>query len=292
MLQFDAEIDTQYDVAHWSLRETPIPTCVEILNTGSDNFRTAHGNLVQNVRYGDGPKQSMDIVRKPGVSDDAPIMVFVHGGYWILTGRDMYLHIAQPAVTRGWMGVIVGYDQAPDVTVTTIVNEIRDAYIFLSKRFPKCPNLTFIGHSAGGHLISMLLATDWESYCPTQYKDLVPITKSVPISGVMDLGPFVHISYNKDLQLTKKEIVDLSPALHIDKAVKNIKKFGTKIIAVVGENDPPKFCEQSRDYIEALKKSSVDAKYIEYPVLDHFEVMEKLDEPDYDLLKHIFDNEN
>ena len=47
-----------------------------------------------------------------------------------------------------------------------------------------------VGHSAGGHLAAMLLATDWRALDPGLPADLVPA--ALPISGVFELEPLLR----------------------------------------------------------------------------------------------------
>ena len=69
----------------------------------------------------------------------------------------------------GYSYAAVGYDLAPSVSLTVIVEEIRRAIVFIAKRYPnaKC---VVSGHSTGAHLSACVMNTAWEQYgldtCP------------------------------------------------------------------------------------------------------------------------------
>ncbi|XP_039269940.2 kynurenine formamidase-like [Styela clava] len=288
--KFDPEIDHMYMPSKWSKRHQCEQIFLTYLTKESSDLRDVLKDWVEVVRYGKGQKQIFEILRDPEVKEDAPIMIFLHGGYWVESDREIYLICAEPAAKRGFIGIVVGYDQAPDVSLTTIVNEIRDAYLFLSRRYTKCPSITLLGHSAGGHLGSMLMATNWKEY-NTSGEKLIPIKRLVSLAPVLDLRPVVHISYNSYLHLTDDEITNLSPLQQVENSVHNMKIFGTKVLSVVGEHDPPVLKKKSGEYAEALKKNSIDSKYFEIPGLDHFEPIEQIREPDSFLAKCLFDED-
>jgi arylformamidase len=71
--------------------------------------------------------------------------------------------------------------------------------------------ITLVGHSAGGHLVTMLLACDWKAYAPDLPAHLV--TKALSISGLYELESVQATPYLKDsLRLTDEVVLRNSPA--------------------------------------------------------------------------------
>jgi arylformamidase len=71
-------------------------------------------------------------------------------------------------------------------------------------------SLVVSGHSAGGHLAAMLVATPAEAFGLAHH----PLRAAVSISGVHDLRPLTLFSFNSDLNLDDSTATKLSPVLH------------------------------------------------------------------------------
>ena len=78
------------------------------------------------VPYGDaGPRQMLDIFT-PG-TDGAPVLVFIHGGYWFFNSKDPRRFPAREFVPRGIAWVPINYRLAPAVPMSDIVADVRNA---------------------------------------------------------------------------------------------------------------------------------------------------------------------
>ena len=91
-----------------------------------------------------------------------------------------------------------GYRLCPEVSVADIIADVRDAALFLHRTFGK--RLVVCGHSAGGHLASTLVATDWRSLGADVPGDLV--RNGIGISGVFDLAPLIETEMNESFGST------------------------------------------------------------------------------------------
>eukprot|EP01080_Neovahlkampfia_damariscottae_P010546 gene10546-3065_t len=129
----------------------------------------------------------------PNLKDDKifPTIIFVHGGSWKRGDRnhwyfDVYSRFAQFFVSHGFVVVVPSYrlEKFP-----TQANDLADCILWTTKNISKYsgdPNSIFlIGHSAGGHLVSLLTVED--SYL--KERDVSPsiIKACVGISGVYDI---------------------------------------------------------------------------------------------------------
>lgn len=218
------------------------------------------------LRYGPSPRQTIDYF--PAKSMNAPLAMFVHGGWWRSLSPASFSQMARGPNAGGVSVAIVGYDLCPQVTIATIVEEIRAACMWLWRRHGK--RITVYGHSAGGHLAACMLAQDWKAVAPDLPHDLVPAAYA--ISGVFDLLPLVHVSMNVDLRLDETEARRLSP-------VHWPAPKGRMLDAVVGERESNEFLRQSRVIAEVWRRGGTMARYEAISGANHFTVIDALADP-------------
>ena len=142
----------------------------------SEAFRaTARGRLA--LPYGDTPRQCLDLFAPHGAGPPPPLVVFIHGGYWQGLDKSLFSFVAEALVPAGAAVAVVDYDLCPAVTIDGITDQMRRALAFL---WTEADDLAFdkdricvSGHSAGGHLTAMMMATDWPTFDPALPKDLI-----------------------------------------------------------------------------------------------------------------------
>jgi arylformamidase len=127
-----------------------------------------------------------------------------------------------------------------------------------------------VGHSAGGHLVTMLLACDWRAYDFALPHDLS--RKALSISGLYELESVRATPFLKDsLRLTEEVSVNNSPAWM--PAPKNAKLF-----AVCGALESPEFIRHNTLIQQAWGASHVPVAEA-IAGLQHFSVLEALANP-------------
>ena len=166
------------------------------------------------LQYGDSAAERLDIF--PARSDGAPLLVFIHGGYWRSLDKSDFSWIAPPYVNHGVSVAFPNYGLAPHTPMEEIVRQTLRALAWLYRnadRYGFDPNRIFVaGHSAGGHLTAMMMAALWPVYSPDLPADLVK--GGLPVSGLFDLEPLIYAPFvNADLQLDLARARRLSPAL-------------------------------------------------------------------------------
>ena len=118
------------------------------------------------VPYGDGPNEMLDIF--PGAGVKAPVLVFLHGGYWRSLDKADHSFIAPAFTQAGACVVIPNYALCPAVTIPDIVLQMVKALAWTYRHVAAYGGdprrITVVGHSAGGHLAAMLLACVWKAY--------------------------------------------------------------------------------------------------------------------------------
>jgi arylformamidase len=187
------------------------------------------------VRYGSGPKQTLDLF--PAESPRGALL-FIHGGYWRALDKGDHSFVAPAFVDQGVGVVVINYDLCPNVSIAHIVEECRQAVAWLWRegRSQGVPveRLFIAGHSAGGHLVAMLYATDWRRYgVPVD-----AIRGGLSISGVFDLEPLIQVSFNADLKLDNGKARAMSP-IHCTAEVR------APLLLAVGSGETSEFSRQS-----------------------------------------------
>ena len=171
------------------------------------------------IAYGEGPNETLDIF--PALQSNAPVVVFIHGGYWRSLDKADHSFVAPPLHDMGACVVVVNYALCPGtadapVTIPDIALQMVKALTWtwhhIAQHGGDPNNVTVAGHSAGGHLAAMLLACDW-----AQVDKSIPrrwIQKALSISGLYDLTPLRKTPFLQDsLRLTAKHARMASPAL-------------------------------------------------------------------------------
>lgn len=191
------------------------------------------------LAYGTAPAENLDFF--PAALSSAPLLIFIHGGYWRALDKADFSWIAPPYVAAGFSVAVVNYGLAPATPVPMIVEQLRTAcaWLFGNAANLGCdPTRIFCsGHSAGGHLTGMMLATDWPAMLKTLPKRL--LAGALSISGVFDLEPLTRAEFlRKDLGLDAAAARKISPAFL---AVRN----EVPMLRAVGAEESSEFHRQS-----------------------------------------------
>jgi arylformamidase len=223
------------------------------------------------VRYGGGPNEHLDIF--PAKQADAPVLVFIHGGYWRALDKRDHSFVAPAFTQRGVCVVIPNYALCPAVTMQ-MVQALAWTWRNIARHGGDPRRITVAGHSAGGHLAAMMLAGLWPVYGQNLPADLVK--GALSISGLFDLDPIMHTPFlQPSLQLTREQVRMASPALLPAPAQ------GT-LYTVCGGDESEEFLRQNRLIRDAWGKSAVPVCEA-LPGLNHFTALEALVEPGHRL---------
>lgn len=232
-----------------------------------------------NLAYGSQPGETLDIFPAGGASMNrkAPVLVFVHGGYWRGLDKADHSFIAPEFTLAGACVVVLNYALCPAVSIPDIVRQMVHALAWTWRHvadFGGDPErITVAGHSAGGHLATMLLAHDWAAHAP----DLPPglVKNALSISGLYDLEPVRLTPFLKDLKLTPEQVGQASPAL-LPRPPQ-----GT-LYTVAGGDESGEFLRQNQLIQQAWGAQTVPVCEA-LPGLNHFSILETLVEPSHRL---------
>jgi arylformamidase len=266
-----ADFDAQYNLraGRPDYEETVIPAWIK-----ASEAARATLDCTLDVRYGDGPKQMLDVFRcgKP----DAPTLVYVHGGYWQRGDKSIYSFLATPFVAAGVNFINIGYDLCPSVTITRIAEEAREAMAFIWRQSDTLginrDRITVMGHSAGGHITQMVMATDFPAFADDLPVDL--IKAGIPVSPLSYLEPVrLTEALNANLRMDPEEAEAQSPM------TRHPPVTDAPQLVVVGGAETPEFHRQAQMYQDAYKTETRKIDLYVVPGVDHFDELNVLVDP-------------
>jgi arylformamidase len=251
-----------------------VPDVAGIFAGWQNDSRAARERLTckLDLRYAEGPAETLDFFPAPG--SNRPLLIFVHGGYWRALDKLDFSSIAPAYVAAGFSVAVLNYGLAPATPLLEIVAQVRRACVWLYRNAGVLDvdphHLVCSGHSAGGHLTAMMLATDWKQLA----SDLPPrlLSGAVAISGLFDLDPIARTPFVRDdLRLDASLVRQLSPALlplHND----------APFLLAVGALETAEFHRQSQ-LIAGHWPSACRSPLLDLPGCNHFSACEALGAP-------------
>ena len=191
------------------------------------------------VPYGSEPGELLDVF--PARASGAPVLVYIHGGYWRALDKSDHSFVAPSFVRAGAMVVLPNYALCPAVTIESSALQTARALAWAwrhAAQYGGDPSrIHVIGHSAGGHLAAMLLCCHWKTVAPDLPGRL--LAGAMSLSGVFDLEPLRHVPFlQADLALDDASVRRLSPA--------GFPRPRGPLLALVGANESAEFLRQNR----------------------------------------------
>ena len=264
------ELELQYD----SAARAPALQALRDAQTRWTEAETARARAGLRCRldipYGTGPREAFDLFFAEPPSP--PLLVFIHGGYWKSRDKGQFGWIAPPFVARGIAVAALGYPLCPEVRLTEVVEACRRG---LSRIHAMAGTLGFdagaihvAGHSAGGHLCAMMLATDWSRYGAPA--DLVK--SATAVSGIYDLTPLGMVAVHADLKLDHREVETLSP-------LRLSPRVNCPLAITVGAAEAAEFVRNATELAAAWRSRGVPVSVFEAPGFHHFDILNTFTTP-------------
>lgn len=260
------ELDTAYN------NSLAVTNSAEIITAWASYSELARNELNGRIGipYGAGERQSYDLFL---AGECAPLVVFVHGGFWQNRSKNDFSFIAPNLVKAGISVAILGYTLAPFALIDQIVSDIRDGVRSIhdaaKKISPKHDQIWLIGWSAGAHLISMVL-------------DEPSVIGGTAISGIFDLEPLRHCYVNDKLKLTPKSALQNSPIVLSNHFEKELDLF-------VGNAELPEMIKQTLDFSNYRNASVQRGRTTLIEGLNHYSILDELVNPNGSIFSSIND---
>jgi arylformamidase len=264
--QFDqASLDAQYNT------RLQVPDYEDYFKKWESLSRGTEQKLpvVKDLAYGSLQRERLDIY--PSAQPHSKTLIFIHGGYWQLLDKSMFQFIANGFHGYGVTTVLVTYPLAPEVSIDQIVLSSKKAISWLYNNISAYngdPHQMYVaGHSAGGHLAAMLMATNWQLFhtgIPAN------ILKGIcAVSGLFNLIP-IHHSYvnevvNMDMETAKRNSpVNLQPV------------NSCPLVLAVGGAESAEFNDQTKELYACWNAKGIDIQLLQLPGENHYSIAEAI----------------
>jgi acetyl esterase/lipase len=237
--------------------------------------------VIRNLAYVEGSaadpkKHLLDLYLPPG-RKDFPLLVFVHGGGWSHGDKnfwfDLYGKIGRSFAGEGIGVAVINYRLAPKTKHPDQAHDVAQAIRWLHKNIAKyggvAEKLYLAGHSAGGHLVS-LVASD-EKYLTTAGLTRSAVKGVISISGVYDVQPDIllfDMVFGKETEVRIKA----SPITHVQPGL-------PPFLIVHGDHELPQ-CDGpcASCFYEKLKANQVECKLLPIAHRDHMSIVARISE--------------
>jgi acetyl esterase/lipase len=226
----------------------------------------------QNIAYYEGEgadrnKHRLDVYAPKGAKG-RPVVLFLHGGAWVFGDKDffgIYEALGRMFARHGVVAVVASYRLSPKVQHPEHIKDVARAFAWtcqnVSRHGGRADQLFLCGHSAGGHLIS-LLATD-ESYLKAEGRSFKDIKGVMSISGVYDIPEKMFQDvFGKDPEVHRQA----GPLTHV-------KAGCPPFLVLYAAKDYP-FCDvMSKKFSKALKAKKVPVRLRSIPERNHLDII-------------------
>ncbi len=250
-------------------------------------------DVEQEITYVTGssnPRQTLDLYLPREVTN-FPVVVFVHGGYWIAQDKDyyssivgLYGNVGYALARRGIGTAVIDYRLVPDVSFdeqfADVANAIKWTQTNLTQRGGDTSRMVLMGHSAGGH-ITALGACD-SKRLQSAGVDLTKIRGFAPLSPIFDLEDMAAAPSEEDFNavVTKQvfgtQLKEYSPRTYFTPSI-------APMFVVMGEQDEPFLVPQIPKSVDELKMLGAPVTLLTLPNHAHSDVVLNFD-TDADIL--------
>jgi len=252
----------------------------------ADDVKSAASTLEKDIVFAkiDGRELRLDLVRPTSGTRPLPLVLWVHGGGWLMGDRKDYHAGMRDMAQFGFAGASVQYRLAPAYTFPAQLDDIKHALAFLRTNAAKYDidpkRIAVGGGSAGGHLALMLGLAD-------QGED----KSHPPVRAVVDmLGPtdFTTWKINRDADdLMRRSLgVDLDGLLvdflgtsdrqdrrMLEASPTTYVRAGNPAVLIIhGTADTWVPFQQAQVLYDALKRAGVKARLVPLEGASHFDI--------------------
>ena len=256
--QTQAQIDAQYNPA---IKLADLTAPGKHYATQSALARNRLRCLLD-VPYGPTRAETLDIF--PADVPNAPVFVFLHGGYWRALSSKDFSCIALGLQPLGITTVVVNYALCPRVTLDEITRQVRAAVAWTLRHIAQHggdpARVALGGHSAGAHLTAMCLQTPWDADYGLPQD---PVAAAVLVSGIYDIAPLRYSYLQPMIQLDEGVIRRNSPLF-------SVRACRTPVWVNWGDEEPPEFARQASSFHAEWQKAGNQSELSALPDADHY----------------------
>lgn len=241
----------------------------------------------QTIAYVTGPgadpvKHTLDLYRPAG-RPGAPVLVYFHGGVWQKGDKDQYQNIGEAFARRGVLTAVANYRLTPAVRHPDHVRDAARAVAWVVRHAAEHggrPDSVYLsGHSAGGHLITLMLFDP--QYLRAEGVDPDAIAGVIALSGVFDLTTglddtpdggapgYIHGPFGD----RRDVLVDASP-------VHRIRDTRVPLLVILAGDDYAAMQRQSREFVTAAQRRHLTVTFETIAGRSHYALVQSIGQPE------------
>jgi acetyl esterase/lipase len=228
-----------------------------------------HRNLAYNpAKDADPVKHKLDLYLPKGATK-FPVMTFVHGGAWRSGNKDLYAALGETFARQGVGTAVINYRLSSadgKIKHPEHIKDVARAFAWVkdnAARHGGDPEKLYLsGHSAGGHLVS-LLVTD-EQYLTAEKCSVKDVRGVMALSGVYTIAPelpMLATAFGTDAKACEAA----SPLTHV-------KADRPPFLIAYGSKDFPFLDTMAEQFGKKLTACKCDAKVMKLD-RDHYSII-------------------
>jgi acetyl esterase/lipase len=248
------------------------------------NMRNRRVERLRDIPYGDGHERHvLDVYRPAGGCTDAPVLLQIHGGGWVLGNKhEQALPLVYHLAARGWIVVTPNYRLSPKSRFPDHLVDCKRAFAWVRANVANHGGdpsfIAVTGGSAGGHLTALMGLTANDSRLQPGFEgaDTKPAA-CVPFYGVYD---FVDRHGLKGsgaamVQWLEKTVMPCSPRTDpalwdLASPIEQVRTDAPPFFILHGDFDSLASVEEARLFAEKLgATSNQPVVYAELPGAQH-----------------------
>jgi acetyl esterase/lipase len=227
-------------------------------------------------------KHRLDLFCPPRTGVGLPMLMYFHGGVWQKGDKSDYPNIGEAFGRRGILTAVANYRLTPAVRHPEHLRDAARAVAWLWRHgtdYGGRPDRLYLsGHSAGGHLIAMLLFD--QSYLRAEGLDPESLAGIIALSGVFDLTQglddtpdggapgYVHRPFGSD----HATLVSASP-------IHRLRATRVPLLVILAGEDYHAMQRQSREFVAAARRYRLTLNFETIPERSHYDLVNKIGEP-------------
>ncbi len=203
----------------------------------------------------------------PKGKKDFPVVMFVHGGSWKSGNKNLYAGLGQSLANDGIGCVVCNYRLSPKVQHPAHIEDVAKAFAWTCDNIAKYggnkERLFLCGHSAGGHLVS-LLVTD-PQYLKAEKHTIDEVKGVASLSGVYQIYSGVKVfegPFGNDEKVCKLA----SPITHV-------RGKHPPFFIAYADSDLPALDKMAEEMHGALKKAGSPTELLKCKDRNHISII-------------------
>jgi acetyl esterase/lipase len=231
-------------------------------------------HVIRDLRYGDGPRRTLDLYVPEGAAPAAPNIVFFYGGGWESGSKDDFVFVGQAFASRGYVTAIPDYRVYPEARFPMFLEDAAAAVAWVRANTDQtraaAGPVYLVGHSAGAHIAAMLtLDNTWLAEVGNKVCEAIVATAG--LAGPYDFLPLRSATL-KDIFGSESSRPQTQPINHVD---------GTAppMLLITGTADTTVLPRNSARLAARIRNSGGIAEERSYDGIGHIELVASLAVP-------------